>query len=111
MLGLAVAVAVATPDGHVSIHGGRASLAYRVTMFASRHFQKLDEEAAPTAGAAPAAEADAAPALPPAEDAGERERGKKGAGESWRGRASQLTQRLRPVPRKTQPQRTRKFEA
>jgi len=53
----------------VSIHGGRASLAYRVTMFASRHFQKLDEEAAPTAGAAPAAEADAAPALPPAEDA------------------------------------------
>jgi len=72
VLGLAAAVAVVAPDGRgISIHGARSTMAHRVVMSATRHFQSLDEEAlaadaAPADDAAPAQEEaaghDAAPA-------------------------------------------------
>jgi len=63
-LGLAAACALVAPDGRgASIHGARTSVAHRVVMSATRHFQSLDDE--PAADAAPAADT-AAPAAAPA---------------------------------------------
>jgi hypothetical protein len=68
---LAAACALVAPDGRgVSIHGARTSVAHRIVMSASRHFQSLDEEAAPAEDAPAAEESEEAPAEDaPADDA------------------------------------------